>query len=504
MNGKQLKNSILQWAIQGKLVPQDPNDEPASVLLERIRAEKARLVKEKKIKKDKNESIIYRGDDNSYYEKFLATGEVKCIDEEIPFEIPDGWEWEKLGNIASICGGKRIPVGQSLTTINTGHKYIRVTDMKNHSVNSNDIHYITEDIYQKIKAYYISKEDLYITVAGTIGHIGEIPEEFDNANLTENANKIVFRQMDKKFLMYCLSSDVVQSQITAFITKVGQPKLAIMRIQNLLIPVPPLKEQFRIVNAINLTMPFVNRYESLSNDLSKLNISIFELLKKSILQEAIQGKLVPQVQTEGTAQELLEQIRQEKEQLVKEGKLKKSAITDSVIYKGDDNKYYETINGKLVEIELPFEYPNNWTVLRLKDICQLTDGEKKLGKGVCLDAKYLRGKSSATIIEKGRFVLAGDSIILVDGENSGEVFSAPDDGYMGSTFKQLWLSSVMWKPYVLAFILFYKSELRNSKRGAAIPHLNKELFYNLPIGIPPLAEQKRITQRIDELFQLLK
>ena len=502
MNGKQLKNSILQWAIQGKLVPQDPNDEPASVLLERIRAEKAKLIKEKKIKKDKNESIIYRGDDNSYYEKYLATGEVKCINEEIPFEIPQGWEWEKLGNI--ICGGKRIPVGKSLTTVNTGYKYIRVTDMKNHSVNSNDIHYITEDIYQKIKAYYISKEDLYITVAGTIGHIGEIPEEFDNANLTENANKIVFRQIDKKFLMYCLSSDVVQSQITAFITKVGQPKLAIMRIQNLLIPVPPLKEQFRIVNAINLTMPFVNRYESLSNDLSKLNISIFELLKKSILQEAIQGKLVPQIAEEGTAQKLLEQIRKEKQKLVKEGKLKKSALTDSVIYKGDDNKYYERINGQIFEVELPFEYPNSWAILRLKDICQLIDGEKRNGKGICLDARFLRGKSSATIIEKGRFVYAGDNIILVDGENSGEVFSVPQDGYMGSTFKQLWLSSAMWKPYILAFILYYKEELRNSKRGAAIPHLYKELFYNLPIGIPPLAEQKRIAERINELSQLLK
>jgi type I restriction enzyme S subunit len=103
MNGKQLKNSILQWAIQGKLVPQDPNDEPASVLLERIRAEKARLVKEKKIKKDKNESIIYRSEDNSYYEKFLAMGEVKCIDDEIPFEIPQGWEWERIGNIFNYC-----------------------------------------------------------------------------------------------------------------------------------------------------------------------------------------------------------------------------------------------------------------------------------------------------------------------------------------------------------------------------------------------------------------
>ncbi len=441
---------------------------------------------------------------SSYYEKFIATGKVKCIDEEIPFEIPQGWEWEKLGNIASICGGKRIPVGQSLTTVNTGHKYIRVTDMKNHSVNSNDIHYITEDIYQKIKAYYISKEDLYITVAGTIGHIGEIPEEFDNANLTENANKIVFRQMDKKFLMYCLSSDVVQSQITAFITKVGQPKLAIMRIQNLLIPVPPLKEQFRIVNAINLTMPFVDRYESLSNDLSKLNISIFELLKKSILQEAIQGKLVPQIQAEGTAQELLAEIHKEKELLVKEGKLKKSSLIDSIIYKGDDNKYYERINAQIVEIELPFEYPNNWSVLRLKDICQLIDGEKRNGKSICLDAKYLRGKSSATTVEKGKFVYAGDNIILVDGENSGEVFTVPQNGYMGSTFKLLWLSSVMWKPYILAFILFYKEELKNSKRGAAIPHLNKELFNNLPIGIPPHQEQQRIAERINELSQLLK
>ena len=126
------------------------------------------------------------------------------------------------------------------------------------------------------------------------------------------------------------------------------------------------------------------------------------------------------------------------------------------------------------------------------------------GKGVCLDAKYLRGKSSPAYLDKGRFVQENDSIILVDGENSGEVFTVPEDGYMGSTFKQLWLSTAMYKPYLLAFILFYNEALRNSKRGAAIPHLNKELFYNLPVGIPPYKEQKRIAQRIDVLFQLLK
>lgn len=276
------------------------------------------------------------------------------------------------------------------------------------------------------------------------------------------------------------------------------------KISNLLIPVPNLHETVAIVEKVkNIALPII-KYGEFYQKLKHLNRELPIIIRKSILQEAIQGKLVPQIAEEGTARELLEQIKTEKEKLVREGKLKKSALTDSVIFRGDDNKYYERIDGQIFEIELPFEYPNSWAVLRLKDICQLIDGEKKNGKGICLDAKYLRGKSSATIVEKGKFVYTGDSIILVDGENSGEVFTVPQDGYMGSTFKQLWLSSAMWKPYILAFILFYKEELRNSKRGAAIPHLNKELFYNMLIGIPPLAEQQRILERINELSQLLK
>ena len=156
------------------------------------------------------------------------------------------------------------------------------------------------------------------------------------------------------------------------------------------------------------------------------------------------------------------------------------------------------------EIEQPFEFPSSWSLARLNAVCQLTDGSKTTGKQYLLDAKYLRGKSSGTIVEQGKLVYKGDNIVLVDGENSGEVFIVPQDGYMGSTFKQLWISSSMYEPYVLAFIQFYKETLRNSKKGAAIPHLNKELFYGLIISIPPLQEQRRIVRKLKQSTQLLK
>ena len=247
-----LKKSVLQEAIQGKLVPQIAEEGKAQELLEHIKAEKQKLVKEGKLKKSAlATSTIFRGDDNKYWEK--SGDNSVCIDEEIPFGIPASWSWCRLRNIASIKGGKRIPVGEKLTTENTGHMYIRVADMKENTVKTDDIHYISESIYQKIKSYTISTEDLYITVAGTIGSVGEIPKVFDNANLTENADKIVFRGVCKKFLMYCLLSNFVQSQIKKCTTKVGQPKLAIVRIEDLLIPLPPIKEQYRIVHKIEQT-----------------------------------------------------------------------------------------------------------------------------------------------------------------------------------------------------------------------------------------------------------
>ncbi|MZU46277.1 restriction endonuclease subunit S [Escherichia coli] len=440
---------------------------------------------------------------SSYYEKFLATGEVKCIDEEIPFEIPNGWQWERIGNIFETTSGST-PLSRNPDYYKNGNiNWVRTTDLNNGILNRTEIQ-ITAKATIDYNLSILPQTSVCIAMYGGAGTIGKHCILHFNTTINQSVCAIQpngFCNMDyiHTFIEY---QRPFWMDFAAGSRK--DPNINQLIIKHCLLPIPPQEEQRRIVTKLNQLYPYINQYGNSQNRLNQINKEIWHNLKKSILQEAIQGKLVPQIAEEGIAQDLLEQIRQEKQKLVKEGKLKKSALTDSIIFRGDDNKYYERINEQIVEIELPFEYPNSWVVLRLKDICQLIDGEKRTGKGICLDAKYLRGKSSAAVIDKGKFVYAGDNIILVDGENSGEVFSVPQDGYMGSTFKQLWLSSVMWKPYILAFILFYKEELKNSKRGAAIPHLNKELFHNLPIGIPPFAEQQRIAERITELSQLLK
>ena len=435
---------------------------------------------------------------SSYYEKFLATGEVKCIDEEIPFEIPQGWEWSRMGSIGD-WGAGATPAKGNTSYYGGNILWLRTGELNNSIVNDTEIK-ITDKALKECSLRLNKAGDVLIAMYGaTIGKVA-----IAGCELTTNQACCACTPIGifNYYLFYFLMGNQVD-----FIKKGeggAQPNISREKLVAHLMPIPPIQEQHRIVERIKDVLPLTDKYAHSQIALDELNRSINGKLKKSILQEAIQGRLVPQVAEEGTAQELLEQIKLEKQKLVKEGNLKKSALSDSVIYKGDDNKYYERINGQIIEIELSFEYPNSWAVLRLKDICQLIDGEKKNEKGICLDAKYLRGKSSAIIVEKGKFVYTGDNIILVDGENSGEVFTVPQDGYMGSTFKQLWLSSAIWKPYILAFILFYKEDLRNSKRGAAIPHLNKELFYNLPIGIPPYQEQQRIAERINELSQLLK
>ena len=498
MNGKQLKNSILQWAIQGKLVPQDSNDEPASVLLDKIRQEKERLIKEKKIKRDKNASIIYRGEDNSYYEKITATGEVKCIDEEVPFEIPKGWEWCRLGEISTYAQTKRkINAsnadtqlwGLDLEDIEKGGRLLNIKTVgERKAIGDKTVFNRGDILYSKLRPYLLK---ILVAPEGGICTPEIIPFT-------------CYGNICKDYIVSFLKSPYVDDYINSATFGVKMPRVSTETMTSLLVPLPPLSEQFRIDTKAKELMPYIDEYAKAQDKLNKLNEELSYTIRKSILQEAIQGKLVPQLAEEGTAQELLEQIKAEKQKLVKEGKLKKSALATSAIFRGDDNKYYEQIGGEVTEIELPLDFPSSWYLARLNAVCQLTDGLKSMGNHCLLDAKYLRGKSSGTIVEQGKLVYKGDNIVLVDGENSGEVFIVPQDGYMGSTFKQLWISSSMYEPYVLAFIQFYKETLRNSKKGAAIPHLNKELFYGLIIGIPPLQEQRRIVQKIEQLTQLLK
>ena len=501
MNGKQLKNSILQWAIQGKLVPQDPNDEPASVLLDKIRQEKERLIKEKKIKRDKNASIIYRGEDNSYYEKMHVTGEVKCIDEEVPFEIPKGWEWCRLRDV--IYPPKYGTSSKSLSNGNV--PVLRMGNIQDGEVVYDKL--VFSNNVEDNRKYLLQDGDLLFNRTNSAELVGKTAIFKGNRHVIYAGYLILLRPIktNSEYLNYIFSSPYVRSYCKEVKTiGVQQCNINAEKVSQLLVPIAPFEEQMRIVDKIKEVLPSVDKYSISQYNLDLLNVSLSECLKKSILQEAIQGRLVPQIAEEGTAKELLEQIKTEKQKLVKEGKLKKSALNDSIIFKGDDNKYYELIGGEVTEIELPLDFPSSWSLARLNAICQLTDGLKTAGKQCLLDAKYLRGKSSGTIVEQGKLVYKGDNIMLVDGENSGEVFIVPQDGYMGSTFKQLWISSSMYEPYVLAFLQFYKETLRNSKKGAAIPHLNKELFYGLIIGIPPLQEQRRIIQKIEQSSQLLR
>ncbi|MBR6041839.1 MAG: restriction endonuclease subunit S, partial [Paludibacteraceae bacterium] len=342
MNGKQLKNSILQWAIQGKLVPQDPNDEPASVLLEQIRAEKARLVKEKKIKKDKNESIIFRGVDNSHYEKF-SDGRVVCIDDEIPFDIPESWEWCRLSSVTIyLHRGKSPKYGEAKLLPIIAQKCNQWDKIYTDRCLFSD----QESISKYNEEHYLKIGDVIInsTGGGTVGRTGYVDDYvfFLYKNFVADSHVTVVRcsnKMNSKYLYYYLLSPYIQIGLEDKCSgSTNQIELGTNTIANYLLPVPPLDEQIRIVEKIATSSPLVENYALSQEKLEELNKRLFINLKKSILQEAIQGRLVPQIAEEGDASELLQQIEEEKQKLVKEGKLKKKDLVSSTIYRGDDNR----------------------------------------------------------------------------------------------------------------------------------------------------------------------
>ena len=370
MTGKQLKNSILQWAIQGKLVPQDPNEEPASVLLEKIRAEKARLIKEGKIKRDKKESIIYRGEDNSYYEKILATGEVKCIDDELPHSLPSGWEWCRMGSIGE-WGAGATPAKGNIEYYNGNILWLRTGELNNDVVYDTEIK-VTEKALKECSLRLNKVGDVMIAMYGaTIGKVAIVGKEMTTNQACCACTPIgIFNWYLFYFLMGSQLDFIKKGEGGA------QPNISREKLIGHLMPVPPLEEQHRIVSQIRVVLPYVEKYAHSQIEQSLLNEGIKPKLRKSILQEAIQGKLVPQDPNEESASILLQRIKEEKLRLVKEGKLKKKDVVDSVIYKGDDNKYYEQISDEVVDIteDIPFDVPEGWSWCRLKSICTIFTG----------------------------------------------------------------------------------------------------------------------------------
>lgn len=515
MNGKQLKNSILQWAIQGKLVPQDPNDEPASVLLERIRAEKARLVKEKKIKKDKNESIIYRGDDNSYYEKFLATGEVKCIDEEIPFEIPNGWQWERIGNIFETTSGST-PLSRNPDYYKNGNiNWVRTTDLNNGILNKTEIQ-ITSKAIIDYNLSILPQTSVCVAMYGGAGTIGKHCILHFDTTINQSVCAIQpngFCNMDyiHTFIEY---QRPFWMDFAAGSRK--DPNINQLIIKHCLLPIPPQEEQLRIVTKLNQLYPYIYQYGNSQNRLNQINKEIWHSLKKSILQEAIQGKLVPQIAEEGTAQELLEPIRQEKLQLVKEGKLKKSALTDSIIFRGDDNKYFEKIGKTEQDItdEIPFDIPNTWVWVRHNDLFDISGGSQPPKSKFIEREKegYIRlfqirdyGSNPQPIYiplsTASKISQKGDILLARYGASLGKVFYAEYGAYNVALAKviPLYESRLIFQKYIFLYYCssIYQNEIVNRSRCAQAG-FNKEDLNSLLFPLPPLSEQYRIVEKYEK------
>ena len=525
MNGKQLKNSILQWAIQGKLVPQDPNDEPASVLLDKIRQEKERLIKEKKIKRDKNASIIYRGEDNSYYEKMLATGEVKCIDEEVPFEIPQGWEWERWGNIS-----QSIQYGYNAPALEHGAiKMVRISDIQENCVLWDNVPYCQIE-ENDIDTYLLKVNDiLFARTGGTVGKsflVEEVPERAIYAGYLIRTRYSSL--LNPRYMKLFMESQLYWEQLKNGTIATAQPNCNGKTLAKMLLPIPPTKEQNRIVGKLIQLSLFLNNYTLCQERLNLLNEEIKEQLKNSILQEAIQGKLVPKIAEEGAAQELLEQIKAEKQKLVKEGKLKKSALNDSVIFRGDDNKYYEQIGENCNDItdEIPFDLPYNWCWCRFSNIVSMTIG-KTPARGE--QTYWINGKYNWVSISD---MVDGGSISTTKEKVSDwavkEVFSAPisEKGSLLMSFKLsigktsildidayhneaiITIRPVIDKEYAMRNYLFKVlpliANLGESKDAIKGKTLNSKSLSNLLIPLAPLQEQQRIIEQMNRLSKQLR
>ena len=484
MTGQDLKNSILQLAIQGKLVPQDANDEPASVLLERIKAEKQKLIKEKKIKKEKPLPEI--------------------TDEEKPFEIPEGWVWCRLGEIGEY---KKGPFGSSLTKamfVPKSNHSIKVYEQKNAIQKDYTLgnYYITKEKYQTMEGFTILPGDIIVSCAGTIGETYQIPEHAPIGIINQALMRVRLYNTSmtnywRLFFADMLNHNTAMKGAGSAIKNI--PPFEVLK--KILIPLPPLSEQHRIVAKIEELMPLVEEYDKAQKELDALNAKLPEALKKSILQEAIQGKLVPQDHNDEPASVLLQRIRKEKEQLVKDGKLKKKDLVTTPI--SDEEK--------------PFEIPESWEWCRLGEISTYSATKSKVNaskapldtwgldledieKGGRLLVKKSVGERKAigdkTLFKKGNILYSKLRPYLL------KILVAPDDGICTPEIVPFDMFCNISRHYIVNVLKStYVDDYINSVTfGIKMPRVSTETMTELLIPLPPLAEQHRIVSKIEDLF----
>ena len=454
---------------------------------------------------------------SSYYEKILATGEVKCIDEEVPFEIPKGWEWCRLGEISTYAQTKRkINAsnadtqlwGLDLEDIEKGGRLLNIKTVgERKAIGDKTVFNRGDILYSKLRPYLLK---ILVAPEGGICTPEIIPFT-------------CYGNICKDYIVSFLKSPYVDDYINSATFGVKMPRVSTETMTSLLVPLPPLSEQFRIDTKAKELMPYIDEYGKAQDKLNKLNEELSYTIRKSILQEAIQGKLVPQIVEEGTAQELLELIKEEKQKLVKEGKLKKSTLATSVIFRGDDNKYYEQIGENCNDItdEIPFDLPYNWCWCRFSNIVSMTIG-KTPARGE--QTYWINGKYNWVSISD---MVDGGSISTTKEKVSDlavkEVFSAPisEKGSLLMSFKLsigktsildidayhneaiITISPIIDKEYAMRNYLFKVlpliANLGESKDAIKGKTLNSKSLSNLLIPLPPLQEQQRIIEQMNRL-----
>lgn len=514
MTGQQLKNSILQMAVQGKLVPQDPHDEPASVLLSRIREEKEKLVKEGKIKKEKNPSVIFRGQDHRFYEK-IGKNEPVCIDDELPFEIPGSWEWVRLGNVFQHNTGKALNhsnhTGVMMNYITTSNLY-----WNHFELDKLRAMLFTDTEMERCTA---RKGDLLVCEGGDIGRAAIWNFDYD-IRIQNHIHRLrAYEPVCTEYFYFLFYLYKHAGWIGG--KGIGIQGLSSNALHGLLFPFPPLAEQKRIVEKIVEIQPALDKYGEAFANLEKLNSQFPAQLKKSILQYAIQGKLVPQDSNEEPASVLLERIRTEKEKLIKEGKIKRDKH-ESRIYRRD-NSYYEKVDGveRCIDDEIPFELPSSWEWVRLGKIGNWRSGatpsrtipEYYGGSIPWLKTGDLNDGYIDNIPEFiTELALAKTSVKL---NPIGSVLIAMYGATIGklgilripATTNQACCACIpydgVFNEFLFYFLMSHKRSFINRGEGGAQPNISKEKIVSTLMPLPPIQEQYRLVEKIKAVMPRL-